>query len=590
MDDLKDSLRPDRPIRVLRDVKIPLRDGIRLSATVYLPPDNAIPVPCILTITPYISDIAHERGVQYAREGFVLVAVDARGRGDSEGEFRPFIQEAPDGHDAVEWLARQPYCNGKVAMLGGSYSGYNQWATAKERPPHLFTIVPTAAPCIGVDFPMRNNIFYPYLVQWLTFTRGRASQAQAFYDVHFWSALFKQWHVSGRPFRHVDEMCGNPSGVFQEWLSHPEQGAFWDAFNPSVEEYASLEIPILTITGHYDDDQPGALAHYRNHMRHGSPDARLRHYLVIGPWDHRGTSVASRRFGGLEFGEASCIDLPMLRLEWYRWTLLQGTRPEFLKRRVCYYVTGAERWRYTDTLEEATSGCLRLYLDSQGGAGDVFRSGALGSEPGHGTPDSYTYDPRVTSGADVDAEARGLGGSLVDQQLTLSLAGRQLVYHSAPLDRDREITGFFHLDAWISLDCPDTDLYVSAHEVCSDGSCIRLSTDVIRARYREDLRVQSLVQTSEPLLYQFCRFTFVSRQMRKGHRLRLVIAPVGRLVETTFAEKNYNGGGVVAEESAQVARAVTVKLFHDVRYPSVLLVPLGREAADADAHGRGLES
>ena len=100
--DSKDALQADRPILVLRDVKNPLRDGIRLSGTSYLPSEHASPVPCILTVTPYISDIAHERGVHYAREGLVLVAVDARGRGDSEGEFRPFIQEAPDGHDAVE--------------------------------------------------------------------------------------------------------------------------------------------------------------------------------------------------------------------------------------------------------------------------------------------------------------------------------------------------------------------------------------------------------------------------------------------------------------------------------------------------------
>jgi predicted acyl esterase len=159
--------------------------------------------------------------------------------------------------------------------------------------------------------------------------------------------------------------------------------------------------------------------------------------------------------------------------------------------------------------------------------------------------------------------------------LTLALCGKQLVYHSAPFSADAEITGFFKLSAWIAIDCPDADLYVSIHEIGLDGASIRLSTDAIRARYREGLRTSKLIRTREPLRYDFERFTFISRQVKRGHRLRLIIAPIGRLIDTTFVQKNFNGGGVVAEESAQDARAVTVSLFHDSAHPSVLHVPLG---------------
>lgn len=160
--------------------------------------------------------------------------------------------------------------------------------------------------------------------------------------------------------------------------------------------------------------------------------------------------------------------------------------------------------------------------------------------------------------------------------MILALRGKQLVYHSAPFDADTEISGFFRLAAWIAIDQPDTDLYVSVHEISLDGRSVRLSTDALRARYREGLRTPRLIQTREPLLYEFTRFTFVAREVRCGHRLRMVIAPMGRIIDSTFAERNYGAGGVVAEESVVHARPVTVALFHDRARPSALHVPIGR--------------
>src|SRR5262249_12459451 len=153
-------------------VKIPLRDGVKLNATVYKPKAMKEPSPVVFTLTPYIADTYHERGLYFARHGYVFALVDVRGRGNSEGRFEPFANEGRDGHDAVEWLARQPWCNGRVAMWGGSYAGFDQWATLKEFPPHLATIVPAAAAHPGVDFPAFKNIPTSYLIQWLTLTSG----------------------------------------------------------------------------------------------------------------------------------------------------------------------------------------------------------------------------------------------------------------------------------------------------------------------------------------------------------------------------------------------------------------------------------
>src|SRR3984893_7424917 len=240
-------------------------------------------------------------------------------------------------------------------MWGGSYAGYDQWAAAKEFPPHLATIVPVAAPYAGVDFPMRNNIFFPYDLQWLTFTSGHTSQDKIFGDSLFWGAKNRQWFESGAPFKDLDTQLGYPSPIFQRWIEHPHPDAFWDAYNPTPEQYARLSIPILTITGAYDGDQPGALMHYREHMRWSPPEVRAQHYLVIGPWDHFGTRTPRTEFCGLKVGAASLVDLPKLHLEWYAWTMQAGPKPEFLRKNVAYYVAGADEWRYADRLDDVTS-------------------------------------------------------------------------------------------------------------------------------------------------------------------------------------------------------------------------------------------
>src|SRR6185369_1766698 len=111
---------PADPVQFQWGVKIPLRDGVKLNATLYRPLDQKAPLPCVFTLTPYIAQSYHERGMYFAAHGYVFLSIDVRGRGNSEGEFTPLLQEAKDGHDVVEWLAQQKYCNGKITMWGGS--------------------------------------------------------------------------------------------------------------------------------------------------------------------------------------------------------------------------------------------------------------------------------------------------------------------------------------------------------------------------------------------------------------------------------------------------------------------------------------
>src|SRR5437764_3988192 len=204
-------------------VKIPMRDKVELNATLYLPKSanaTAGRTPVTFTLTPYISDTYHARGAYFASHCYVFALVDVRGRGNSGGEFEPFANEPRDGHDVVEWLAKQSFCDGKVAMWGGSYAGFDQWATAKEFPPHLITIVPAAAAHPGLDYPSYNNIGMTYDVQWFTFTSGHTAQDNLFGDHKFWRTKFLDAYKRHIPFKLLDSFVGNPSLNFQRILKH----------------------------------------------------------------------------------------------------------------------------------------------------------------------------------------------------------------------------------------------------------------------------------------------------------------------------------------------------------------------------------
>lgn len=552
-------------------VQIPMHDGVTLNATIYRPHGSSRPLPVVFTFTPYISDSYHARGMYFAQHGYVYALVDVRGRGNSKGQFDPFRTEGADGAEVVEWFAKQPWSNGKVAMWGGSYAGFDQWAVAKEFPPHLATIVPAASGHPGVDFPHDRNVFAPYIVQWLTFTSGVTGQGNLFGDAAFWNAKFWDLYSKHLPFRSLDSLVGNPSSVFQTWVSHPARDTRWTGLNPSPEQHHRLTIPVLTITGAYDDDQLGALTYYKEHIANATPEARARHYLIIGPWDHAGTRTPSREVGGVQFGEASLLDLNQLHVAWYDWTMKQGPRPSFLSQRVAYYLMGAEEWRFAGSLDEIATGTLQLFLQSAGLANDLYASGSLAeSRPASSLKDSYVYDP-----LDLRPGARELTASanyLTDQADLQDTFGNGLIYHTAPFPAATEITGQLKLTVWLSMDVPDTDIQATVYEILPDGRSIRLTQDRMRARYRTSFTTGTLVRPGVAERYDFEGFTFFSRQIAKGSRLRLFI----RSPNSIGLEKNYNAGGVVAEESGKDARTAHITLYHDSEHPSKLEVPIVR--------------
>jgi hypothetical protein len=438
----------------------------------------------------------------------------------------------------------------------------------RECPAHLKTIVPTASAAAGVDFPFIKNIFFPFEVQWQTYVSGVTRNLTIMNDQSFWIQKFQDLYQGNLPFKELDRIVGNTSTYYQTWIDHPHADEYWDTMVFPQGQYNLVGIPILTITGHYDDDQPGAMEYYRSHMASSSP-SKAEHYLVIGPWDHAGTRDPNPEFGGVKFSDAAILDMNKLHKEWYDWRMKVGKKPAFLKKRVAYYVMGEEKWKYADSLEAIPVVLEKSYLSSSIDANDVFHSGSLGEDPPRGNCcDSYFYNPLDRRYGEL--EWKDDVEYLTNQTYDLNLFGNGLVYHSEPFSENTEISGWIKLFAWISMDVLDTDFRASLSEVLPDGKVIKLTQDFLRARYRESNRVEKLVTPGEINLYTFDGFSFFSRRIAKGSRLRLIIS----CPNTIYQEKNYNSGGVVAEESGRDARTAHVTLYHDKEHASYLELPV----------------
>ena len=321
--------------------KIPMRDGVRLNGTVFKPTGQKEPLPVIFTLTPYISD-------SYRIAPLIFRSTDTSSfwwMCAGEAIRRATSTPSPRSRTtATTSWSSWPNSPGAMAKspCGEVHTWLDQWGTLKELPPHLATIVPAAAAHAGVDFPFFKGIWTSHDMQWLTFISGKTGNANLFDESSFWIQKFREMYLGQRPLTRSTRSWATPRRSSRNGCSIPTYDSYWQALALTPEQYAKMSVPILTITGDYDGDQPGAMAYYREHMKYGNAETKAKHYLIIGP-DHPGTRTPTNEVGGLTFGDASLLDMNDLHRQWYDWTLKNGPKPEFLKKRVAYYVVGRER-------------------------------------------------------------------------------------------------------------------------------------------------------------------------------------------------------------------------------------------------------
>jgi len=335
------------------NVLIKTRDGAAISAIIVRKKGNTAPLPVILFYTTYDQGAGDSVfGKKAVDRGYVGIVAYARGIRTKLSDYTPYEHDGQDVYDVIDWISKQSWCNGKVGMYGGSYTGFSQWSTVKQIHPALKTIVPQAAIMPGYDTPMENNVCSSFLcLSWANDILQYKPLPQDLYD---------RWYQAGAAYRSLDSFAGQPNRIFQKWLAHPSYDDYWQATVPTPEEYTRINIPVLTTTGYYDGAQIGALKYLKLHYRYNQ---NANHYLVIGPYDHRGSQrKPAPKLMGYEIDRAANINIEGLIFQWFDYILRGGKKPVILKDKINYEVMGANEWRHAPSLAKMSNQTLTLYL------------------------------------------------------------------------------------------------------------------------------------------------------------------------------------------------------------------------------------
>jgi len=548
-------------IRHLWDVGVPMRDGVRLSADIYLPPGNVEgPYPTVLRRTPYDNSMG-KMAPFFAEHGYAFVSQDVRGRYDSEGDWYPFFNEGPDGYDTVEWIATQPWSNGKIGTMGGSYEGWYQWALARERPPHLVTMVSTAAGGRFMqELPFVNGLPGLWLLAWLHLVGGHTVQSETNVVVN-WKEVF--YHL---PLKTMDEALGRTNTAWREWLSHPDLDDFWKRGRLD-DDFKNIDLPVLHITGWYDADQPGALYFYEGMINH-SPAAD-KQFILIGPWDHAGTFAPKQEFGGVKFPPEAIVDTSGAHLRWFDcW--LKGIDNGLLNdKRARIFTMGENKWHDEDSWPLETAVARKFYLHSAGRANTLNGDGLLSSDPPVAEPtDEYTYNPENPVEFVTNWNLYGGTKEPLDKRF-IERRDDVLVYTSESLKQGLTICGRPFVTIYASSDCPDTDWVAMLSDVYPDGRSIYLGAGVLRARYRDSLERAELMTPGKVYEFTF-ELTSTCIKFKPGHRVRLLITSSAFPVYA----RNPNTGHAIGEDAE--LRIAHQTIHHNSEYLSYIELPVVR--------------
>jgi putative CocE/NonD family hydrolase len=545
-----DPLRPED--YVIDDVLIETPGGAKISAFVTRPRETSRKLPAALVFTIYADAerSAISKAVAAASRGYVGVIGFTRGKWKSPDRPVPYEYDGEDARAVIDWISRQPWSDGRVGMYGGSYNGFTQWAAAKHRHPALKTIVPYCPNDPGFGLPMTNNVFLAANYAWPFYTTNNKQLDDATYsDAKRWQSLPWNWYRSGRPFREIDQVDGTPNPWLQRWLQHPAYDSYWQGMTVNGNEYAALDIPVLAIDGYYDDGQNNAVRRLQEHYKY-RPQAE--HYLVIGPYDHRGTQAATKPpvVRGYGIDPVAHLDTVDLTFDWFDYIFRGVSKPDILKDKINYQVMGANTWRHARSIEKMSDEVLTLYLDSE-------RDGAF-HRLAKSKPAVRGSLPMVVDYADRNLlSANSYPAEIVTDDLGLA---QGLAFISEPFSRPVSVNGLFSATLRGRINKKDLDLAVVLYEVMPDGKYFHLSYTVQRASYARDMSRRQLLTPDRVETLELDKTLLVSRQLSKGSRL-LVVLDVNR---GPFAQVNYGTGKDVSDESiADAKEPLRVEWFND---------------------------
>jgi uncharacterized protein len=529
----------ERRYLIDKEVPVPTRDGATVCATV-VRPRKAGPLPAALEFTIYADPAFNfSEARRSASNRYIGVEGLTRGKGCSPDAPVPIEHDGADAAALVDWITTQPWSDGRVGMFGGSYNGFTQWATAKQMPKGLKTIMPSVTFAPGVDSPDEGNIFDNYFYAWPFYTTtNKTLDAVTYGDQARWSKLNHEWYVSGRPYRDLPKIDGAPNPFFMRWLAHPSYDEFWQKVMPYRSDFKSINIPVLTSTGYYDGGEIGALYYLQQHYKF-LPDAE--HYLVVGPYDHvtgqRGTvsllGDPVRQLDGYTLDDAAQIDIGELRYAWFDYVFKGAPKPAILADRINFEVTGANRWRHVRSLSEMGPGRERFYLSpsARGGLHPLSTHVQRGEF-------LQTLDLADRSDADRIPPAPNVLNAKLD-------VWNGVAYESVPFSRPTEISGLFAGRLAFVTNKKDFDVNISLFEETPDGHYLSLTYYETRASYAADREHRRLLEPGRPQALAFRAGRLMSGVFPPGGKLVVVVT----LIRSQTEEINYGTGRDVADES-----------------------------------------
>jgi putative CocE/NonD family hydrolase len=533
-----------------------MRDGINLVGDVWLP-DSGARFPTILIRTPYVrtAQFRRYRLVEYLKHGYAVVLQDTRGRGDSDGTFDFYFPEARDGYDTIEWIARQPWSNGKVGTDGGSYLGTVQWLAARERPSHLACMIPTApSGRLFDEIPYQGGAFsMGWALEWMNGVSDRGSQNET------WDLVKPERFVNHRPLLTMDEAFGRRIPFYRDALTHSTLDSYWKRIQFTAADFAKISIPVLHVTGWYDGDQPGALFYWDGMEEHGP--VKENRFLIVGPWVHAQTYLGGAdHVGAFTFTPESILDIQGERIKFFD-SCLKGSASAYEAPRVRLFVTGSNRWIEANRYPLPQARLTPLYLRSGGKANSLSGDGTLSWEtPRAEEADRYTYDPKEP----VPVKGVAADHTSIEQRPDV------LVYTTPALTDPVEVVGRVMVTIYAATDARDTDFIAKLLDVFPDGRAVKLGpteAGVRRARYRNGYEREQLLTSTGPEKYLIELYD-VGHAFLPGHRIRLEISSSA----FPYVNPNQNTGNPVATDTLWKTAHQTI--YHDAEHPSRVMLPI----------------
>lgn len=535
------------------EVKVPMRDGVRLSANIYRP-DAPGKFPVLLMRSPYGNEGAGDLKANFfARHGYVVVLQDTRGTQESEGIFDAMQSEAPDGYDTQQWVGAQTWCNGKIGTFGGSYVGFTQWIPAPLQSPYLVTMIPVVAFSDLHDMLYQNGAFQVGFVQW-------SSEMSHPYSVPY-DSIGKRIDLirMNLPLIDQDKMLGWKISFLRDWLLHPEHDRFWDRTSIS-DGYSKIKASVYNIGGWYDVFLKESLNNYIKMTGPSiDPEIRKKQKIMIGPWVH---DKGKRKVGELDFGESAELIESELMLRWFDNQLKGIDNGAMEEPPVKIFVMGENRWRFENEWPLARTDYQKYYFHSQGRANTLSGDGSMDTKLSKNlTSDKYIYDP--------NNPVRTIGSMGPFDQRKVEICEDVLVYTTHPLREDLEITGPVNAIVYASSSARNTDFTAKLVDVYPDGKAIRICEGIQRADHRNPSLPPSNIEPGKIYEYTIDLWA-TSNVFKKGHQIRVEIS------SSNFPrfDRNLNTGNYFATDTT-ILKAEQI-IYHAADYPSCIVLPVIR--------------